>query len=227
MKCADSRGVGLRAFLAVILAVCWAVAAHAAPLRDGMEDEGARAAKAAELMREAIERLQAGDPRRAVKLYFEAERRVAFAEDLPQLETLLKEALSVLAVAELEPLDAARILVCQARFALGAPPEELVGEPLNLTGERPPGVRKPESLHFRPPGYTEEARKQRFEGDARFRVLIDREGCVTEVALLDELPYGMTELVVQAALGMVYRPAARNGEPVAAYMERSVRFQLQ
>ncbi len=81
---------------------------------------------------------------------------------------------------------------------------------------------------FKPrPIYTEEARIARVQGIVILMAIIDREGNVTEVETLKDLPMGLTEEATKAVLTWKYEPATRRGVPVAVRMHLSVNFSIQ
>ncbi len=95
--------------------------------------------------------------------------------------------------------------------------------PLRMSGDIVP----PEKLFYPAPRYTEEGRQQRVQGVVILEAIIDRAGNVNQVRVLKGLPMGLTESAVEAASSWKFRPATRNGEPVAVYFNLTIRFSLQ
>lgn len=71
---------------------------------------------------------------------------------------------------------------------------------------------------------TEEARKNGYTGKAYLQILIDREGIVREVKILNELKYGLSEKARELALQTRFNPAKIKEEPVAVSRQFSVTF---
>jgi len=77
------------------------------------------------------------------------------------------------------------------------------------------------------PRYTEEARKARIQGVVLLETVIDALGNVTQVRVLKGLPMGLTESAVETVGEWTYKPATRDGSPVAVYLNVVVNFSLQ
>ncbi len=71
---------------------------------------------------------------------------------------------------------------------------------------------------------TEEARRNGYTGKARMRVLIDQEGNVREVTLLNELKYGLDLRAIELAKQTKFKPAMMNSNPVTVLREFTVTF---
>lgn len=97
------------------------------------------------------------------------------------------------------------------------PPEE---GPVYVIG----GIEPPEALDAPAPRYPELARKLGRDGLVVLQAVIDRQGRVQEVQVLRGAPFGMTEAAVEAVRTWRFRPATRDGEPVAVYYQLTVRF---
>jgi TonB family protein len=76
------------------------------------------------------------------------------------------------------------------------------------------------------PGYTEEARKNRIEGDVTLRVRFTAYGQVEVLGVVNGLGYGLDELAKNAAQRIQFRPATRDGHPVDEVTVIHVTFQL-
>jgi protein TonB len=57
--------------------------------------------------------------------------------------------------------------------------------------------------------------------------VIDVDGSVVNVRVLKGLPQGLTESAAETAKIWKFEPATRNGQPVAVYLNLTVRFSLQ
>ena len=77
---------------------------------------------------------------------------------------------------------------------------------------------KPALLNRPQPLYTEEARKNKIQGTVRVRVLVGADGRVKRASIVTGLPDGLNEMALQAAHRMLFRPATKNGQPVAYWV---------
>lgn len=76
------------------------------------------------------------------------------------------------------------------------------------------------------PGYTEEARKHRIEGDVTLEVKFTATGQVEVLRVVNGLGYGLNELAEQAARRITFKPATRDGHAVDEVTVIHVTFQL-
>lgn len=105
-----------------------------------------------------------------------------------------------------------------------APPTDgPTGPVLQLTGNITP----PEKIFYPTPRYTEEGRQARVQGVVILEAVVDAEGNVTRVKVLKGLPHGLSEQAVETAKQWRFRPAKLAGEPVAVYLNLTIRFSLQ
>jgi TonB family protein len=118
---------------------------------------------------------------------------------------------------DLPPVDADFLSIPEA-----PPPVTPLG-PIHVGGD----VRRPEKLHAPPPQYTEAARRTGTQGVVIVEAIIDKNGDVTNVRVLKDLPMGLSEKAVQAIKKWKFRPATLNGKPVDVYYNLTVNFQLQ
>jgi len=104
-------------------------------------------------------------------------------------------------------------------------------DPYGLGGEGPvrlgSDITAPVKIHYPSPRYTEEGRQARITGVVILEVVIDREGNVVGVKVLKGLPMGLTESAVETAREWKFKPALRGGEPVAMFLNLTIRFSLQ
>lgn len=166
-------------------------------------------------------RFQPPPPTQAVRVPQQKEkRRVIPVPDLTPDEP------EPIRVEELE-LPEADIDIVDLALGLGipeAPPSSGGGPgPMQVGGEVAPPVRV-----FGPaPPYTEEARQSRVQGVVILEAIIDAMGNVGDVKVLKGLPFGLTEQAVQTAEEWKFKPATRNGTPVAVFFNLTIRFSLQ
>ncbi|HEX7138256.1 MAG TPA: energy transducer TonB [Vicinamibacterales bacterium] len=74
--------------------------------------------------------------------------------------------------------------------------------------------------------YTPEARKARIGGIVIVEVIIDKSGRVVAARILKALPFGLSEAAVEAVKKWRFKPATREGEPVAVRYNLTVNFRL-
>jgi protein TonB len=75
--------------------------------------------------------------------------------------------------------------------------------------------------------YPEEARRLGIEGEVKLRLVIDEEGGVRDVKVLRDPGHGFGAVAQRCARSYCrFRPARRNGEPVATEIPYTIRFEL-
>lgn len=77
-----------------------------------------------------------------------------------------------------------------------------------------------------PPRYPDAAREARLQGIVILEIVIDRNGEVTSTRVLKGLPMGLDAAAVEAVRTWRFRPATRDGKPVAIYFTVPVQFRL-
>jgi len=96
-----------------------------------------------------------------------------------------------------------------------------------LVGVKPVSlVTPPRLLQETPAAYTALARRFRVQGEVRLRVLIDPQGGVKNVEVLQGLSHGLTEEAIRAVHKWKFAPGTAGGSPVEASLEVKVRFSL-
>jgi len=76
------------------------------------------------------------------------------------------------------------------------------------------------------PEYTKEMLDAKLEGVVKAELLIDIDGVVKEVRILNDLGFGTKEAARKAFLQWTFEPAQVNGQPVAVWIAFSMRFVL-
>ena len=99
---------------------------------------------------------------------------------------------------------------------LGGPPRRVGG-----------AVKPPVKVYAPQPLYTEEARLGRVQGVVILEAVIDEKGDVHSVRVLKGLPKGLSESASDTASQWTFKPALMDGEPVAVFLNLTVRFSLQ
>lgn len=134
-------------------------------------------------------------------------------------------------VREIEPIEIALDLpTAEDAFPIPEPPPAPVqpmepppGDPLEVTGE----VVAPVKVEAPLPRYTEAARRVRLEGTVILEAVIDEEGRVTGVEVLQGMPLGLTAAAEAAARRWRFEPATLHGRPVPVYWRLTVAFRLR
>ena len=87
-------------------------------------------------------------------------------------------------------------------------------------------VTPPEVLWKIEPEYTEDARRAKIQGTVVLRIEIDPRGQVGNVSVRQTLGLGLDERAIDAVRSWKFRPARRNGKPIAAAAFVEVNFRL-
>lgn len=87
---------------------------------------------------------------------------------------------------------------------------------------------KPVALNRPRPNYTEEARQSKVQGVVHARVFIGADGVVRQVQIRGGgLPGGLNEEAIRAAYQMRFKPAMKNGQPVAYWITVDIEFNIR
>jgi TonB family protein len=86
---------------------------------------------------------------------------------------------------------------------------------------------KPIPLNNPRPGYTELARQNRVQGTVTARVLVGADGRVKNVRVVRGLPDGLTDQAISAAYNIKFKPAFKDGKPVAFWAPVIIEFRLR
>jgi TonB family protein len=76
------------------------------------------------------------------------------------------------------------------------------------------------------PDYTEEAKKKKVEGTVTLSIVVDTKGDVMDAKVVKGLGHGLDENAIIAVKEWKYKPAEKDGAPVAVKMEVAVEFFL-
>ena len=76
------------------------------------------------------------------------------------------------------------------------------------------------------PTYTEEARAKGVRGTVVLMAIFCRTGKVTNIEVIQGLPYGLTEKAVESTRGIKFKPAEKDGELVSQRFRRECTFLL-
>ena len=89
------------------------------------------------------------------------------------------------------------------------------------------GIEPPRLLHEIRPNYTEDARRRGLKGEVLLEIVVQRDGTVGDVRILQSLGNGLDQSAVEAVRQWRFAPARRLGAPVAALVEVAVEFRLR
>jgi len=88
-------------------------------------------------------------------------------------------------------------------------------------------VLPPQQISAPPPQYRKEDRKAGSQGLVILGAIIDEEGNVADITVLKGSSESLNEAAVEAARKWKFKPATRNGEPVAVLFNLTINFRLQ
>jgi TonB family protein len=76
------------------------------------------------------------------------------------------------------------------------------------------------------PEYSEQARENKTEGSVILYVVLRADGEVGDVAVLKGLPDGLNDKAIEAARGIKFEPAQKDGRPVSQSLRVEYIFSL-
>ena len=76
------------------------------------------------------------------------------------------------------------------------------------------------------PSYTKEARRIGVQGFVTLKVLLSAQGKIARVRIVKGLPFGLSENAIRAACKMEFKPAMKDGQPVAQWLTAEYVFRL-
>jgi TonB family protein len=96
------------------------------------------------------------------------------------------------------------------------------GGPYSVGG----GISAPIPIYRPDPPYSEEARKAKYQGTVVLWIVVDAQGSVTDSRVVKPLGLGLDEKAVETVRTWKFKPALRNGVPVAVRVSVEVTFRL-
>jgi TonB family protein len=114
-------------------------------------------------------------------------------------------------------------------FNKGVGPGELGGGGVSGTGdgiEIARGNLRPTITYREKAKYTEEARQMNVQGTVTLSAVFGADGQLRDIRVVRGLPAGLTEKAIEAARNIRFRPAVKNGVPVATRMTLEFNFAL-
>src|SRR5579883_300965 len=88
------------------------------------------------------------------------------------------------------------------------------------------GVSEPVPIYDPDPPYSEQARKAKYQGTVVLMIVVDAQGNVRDVQVVKPLGLGLDEEAVKTVKTWKFKPAQRNGVPVAVRLDVEVTFRL-
>jgi TonB family protein len=88
------------------------------------------------------------------------------------------------------------------------------------------GVSPPRVLKQRDPEYSEAARKERIQGTVTLMLIVDATGTPTKIRIINPVGGGLDSQAVRAAEAWRFKPAEKDGQPVAVEIALEVDFHL-
>jgi TonB family protein len=94
-------------------------------------------------------------------------------------------------------------------------------------GGLPAKTTNPVLIRRTDPEYTEEARAAKFQGVVMLKAVVDTEGAPQDVSVVRSLGLGLDEKAIECVKNWKFRPATKDGNPVAMWVTIEVNFRLQ
>jgi TonB family protein len=88
------------------------------------------------------------------------------------------------------------------------------------------GITAPKATYTPEPDFSEEARREKFQGNVVLSIVVDKAGNVARIRMDKVLGHGLDEHAMEAIKSWRFLPGTRNGEPVAVREPISVGFNL-
>lgn len=101
-----------------------------------------------------------------------------------------------------------------------------VGEDYNRVFSPREVTQKARLLSKPEPQYTEAARKYAVSGTVVLRAIFSAKGQVEKIRVMSKLPHGLTERSIEAARGIKFQPAIKDGRPVSQYIQIEYNYNL-
>jgi len=88
------------------------------------------------------------------------------------------------------------------------------------------GVSPPRVLNQQNPSFSEPARRAKYQGIVVLGLIVDKSGSATHIHIQKPLGYGLDENAVHSVEGWRFKPAEKDGQPVATEIAVEVDFHL-
>lgn len=90
----------------------------------------------------------------------------------------------------------------------------------------PPGAKPPIITHAADSEFSDQARRERFEGVVTVSAVVNEDGMPTQIRVERSVGHGLDEKAVAAVSQYQFRPATLDGKPIAARIRIDVSFRL-
>jgi TonB family protein len=120
----------------------------------------------------------------------------------------------------------------QQRYALRAEGRQQASERIpgsglaSRRGRMANGVTQPKVLHSQAAEFSEEARRERIEGNVVVSLTVSEEGLPTNLRVVRSMGYGLDEKALWAVSQYRFEPATKDGKPVAVPIAVEVSFRF-
>jgi TonB family protein len=88
------------------------------------------------------------------------------------------------------------------------------------------GVAAPQLIHSVEPEFTEDARRENYQGSVSIKLIVDSQGNPQDVRLASHLGMGLEEKAIAAVRQYKFKPAMFQGHPVSVQIVVDVDFHL-
>lgn len=88
------------------------------------------------------------------------------------------------------------------------------------------GITPPKALFSPNPAFSEDARRAKYQGTAMLSLIVDKDGQVQNVRILLPLGLGLDQKAVESVKQWRFKPAEKDGQPVAMTLAVEVSFHL-
>lgn len=132
------------------------------------------------------------------------------------MKRIMFTALTVLLVMSVVPRSA-------AQASAGEDRSQVIAQAFAVTDEITP----PRLSEVATPFYTDEAKKKKIEGSVTVAIVVDKNGDVVDAKVVKGLGYGLDQNAIDAVKVWKYKPAEKDGVPVAVKMDVDVDFYLR
>jgi TonB family protein len=139
------------------------------------------------------------------------------------METYAKLLTEQTRTAEAEAMQQQALLIRQAHVAAMSPKIVAVDGEIATVGG---AVSAPSLVWKQEPEYSEEARQAKYQGTVMLGVVIGPDGNAGTLQLMKSLGFGLDEKAADAVLQWKFKPAVRDGQPVAVRATVEVNFRL-
>ena len=89
------------------------------------------------------------------------------------------------------------------------------------------GISSPSCVYCPSPDYTDPAREVKFNGNSLLEVTVSAEGNAIDARVVRGLPYGLNQSAMETLRAWKFRPATREGQPIACRVMIEVTFRLK